>query len=140
MRGDELFVMSLLTKMEVRSNRVFEEVNDEITAENQKCRASSPQSQTFRDDFDDRSGQHESCAQGHEVLQIRPLPLFTDNNRSAEHVGGRGGQAKQEAEHKWVHWESRMIAEGGRLAVSHESSSSARSTQKISAKCHSEPL
>ena len=41
MRMDELVVVRLFAEMEVRCNRVFEEVNDEVTKQNQEGRAAS---------------------------------------------------------------------------------------------------
>ncbi len=39
----------------------------------------------------DGCGQHESGAQGDEVLEVGAVPVFLDNDGAAEYVGGGGG-------------------------------------------------
>src|SRR5579864_2562391 len=105
MRGHELVGMRLFSKVKVRRDRVFEEMNNKIAREHQKGRALSAQRQALRNDLDDCCGQHESCAQSHEIFEVRPLPMLLNDDGPAKDVRGSRGKAQQKAENDGVHWE-----------------------------------
>src|SRR5579864_5180113 len=90
---NEFVVMRFFTEVEMRRNRVFEEVNDQISQQNQKSCAPSAQLKTFWNHLDQGCGQHESRSQRDKVAQVAPLPMPLDNDRSAEDVCGSSGQA-----------------------------------------------
>ncbi len=100
---DECILVSLLAEMEVRRDRVFEQVNDEISSENQDWSALAAKLQAGRKNLYNRGGQHESRAQRHEVLQIRTVPIFLDNDGAAKNIGRSRGEPKQKTEENGMH-------------------------------------
>ena len=98
MRMDELVVMRLFAEMEVRCNRVFEEVNDEVTKQNQEGRAASAQFETLRDHLHQSRGQHEPRTDRHKIAKIAPFPMPLHNNRPAKHVGRSSTKSQQYAD------------------------------------------
>jgi hypothetical protein len=102
-RVHELVAMRFFAEVEMRRDRMFEEMNDQISQQHKKGRGPSAQFEAFRDHLDERRGQHESRAQRHKVTEVAPLPVPLHNDRSAEDVGGGGGQTEEDAGCDWVH-------------------------------------
>src|SRR4030088_2994924 len=103
MRMNELVVMRLFSEVEVRCNRVFEEMNDEVAKKNQKGRAAPPQFEALRNHLYQTGGQHESSTQSHKVAQVPPLPMPLHNDRPAKHVGRSGSKSQQYADQDRAH-------------------------------------
>src|SRR5258708_39586848 len=101
--GGELVGVGLFTEVEMGSDGVFKEVNYEIADEHQQSGILPAQSKALRNNLDDRGGQHETRAQGDEVLQVGTVPMLLDNDRSAENIGRSRSQAQQQTEEDRVH-------------------------------------
>ena len=86
----ELIFMGLLTKMKMRRDGVFEEMNNEIADKNQKRRIFAAQFQAGGEDLDNSRGQHETRAERDEILKVGAFPALLDNDCAAEDVR-RGG-------------------------------------------------
>ena len=86
---DEFVGVSFLPEVEVRGHRMLEEVDDQIAEQDEESGIFSVQLETRRDHLDHRGGQHESCAQRDEVLEVSPLPVPVDDDGAAENVGQR---------------------------------------------------
>src|ERR1035438_605716 len=99
----ELVVMRFLAKMEVRRDRMLEEVDDEIAQQHKKRRRPSAQLEAFWNHLDQGCGQHESRAQRDKVAQIAPLPVPLHNDRATEDVGGGRGEAEKDAGNDGMH-------------------------------------
>jgi hypothetical protein len=112
--------MRFFSKVEMWRNCVLEKVNDEVTNQDQQRRALPAQSEALGDDFNHGCRQHEPRAQGHKVLQVRPLPMLPYYERPAKHIGDSRHHPKQQAEQEWVHGERGMIAEKKQRALSSE--------------------
>src|SRR5690349_6818861 len=89
----EFVVMRLFAEVEMRCDGVLEEMDNQIADENEKGSRLSPQYQALRNHFDHGRGEHEAGAQRDKVAKIAALPVALHNNRTAEDVGGGGGQA-----------------------------------------------
>ena len=103
MTVDELILVGFLAEVEVRRNGMFEQMNDEISGQNQEGGALAAKLQAGGEDLHDRRRQHESRAQRHEVLQIRTVPVLLDDDGAAENIGRRRGEAEQDAEENGMH-------------------------------------
>src|SRR5215469_3939459 len=104
MQVDELSVVGLFAEMEVRCDRVLEEMNDQISEEHQKGSGFSPHLDALRNHLDQSGGQHEPGAQGHEVTKIASLPMPLHDDRTAKDIGRSGGEAEKYAGENRVHW------------------------------------
>src|SRR5262252_2656929 len=97
-RLDELVVMGFLSEVEVGCERVFKEVDDQISREHQESGGPSAQGYAGGDHLDNRSGQHESRTERNEILQIRAIPVFLNNDGAAKKISEGRRQAEQHAE------------------------------------------
>jgi len=68
-RMHELIFVGLFAKVEVRRDRMLEEVNDEVAEQKLRCRRSAAQFQTFGNHLNQRCGQHESGTQRNKVAR-----------------------------------------------------------------------
>jgi len=100
---DERILVSLLAEMEVGRDRVFEQVDDEVSSQNQECSTLAAQFQAGGKNLYNCRRQHESCAQGHEVLQVRAVPILLDDDGAAENIGPRRSETEQKAEQDGMH-------------------------------------
>ena len=100
---DERILMSFLAKVEVRRNRMFEQVNQKISGENQDRGAFAAELQAGRENLYNRGRQHESRTQRHEVLEIRAVPILLDNDGAAKNIGRRCRETEQNAEENGMH-------------------------------------
>src|SRR5882724_5693543 len=132
MGGDKFVVMSFLAKVEMRRNRMFEEVRHQVSGKNKDGSIFFTQVKAGRDNFQHGRGQHEAGPKSDEIFEIRPVPVLLNNDGSAEDNGCGGCRAKQQTEKDWVHG-CRMIAEPS--AVSCQASGKA-----IDTICHAEHL
>src|SRR5580698_812136 len=108
----ELIFVGLFAEVEVRRDRVLEEMNEEIAEQDQIGGASSPQFQALWHHLDQSSRQHEPSAQGDKIAQITPLPTTLHNDRPAKNVSGGGSEAEQDADEDGAHVQlARMISE-----------------------------
>src|ERR1700730_15973232 len=103
MRMDELVVMRLFAEMEVRCNRVFEEVNDEVPQQNQEGRAAPAQVEALRTQLHHSCGQHEPGTERHKIAKITPFPMPLHNNRPAKLVGRSSSKSQQYADEDGAH-------------------------------------
>src|SRR5579864_6525165 len=99
----EFVVMGLLAEVKMWCDSVFEEMNNQVSEEHQKCSRPSSKFKTLRNHLNNRRGQHESRTQRHEVTQVASFPMPLHDDRSAKNVGGSSRQAKQYAGQDWVH-------------------------------------
>ena len=103
MTVDERILVSFLAEVEVGRDRMFEEVNQEISGQHKDRGALAAKLQAGRKNFYDRSRQHESRTQCDEVLQVRTVPVFLDDNGAAKHIGRRCREAEKNAEENGMH-------------------------------------
>ena len=94
MTAYKLIRMGFFSEMKMRGDSMLEEMNDQITEQDQKCRAPATQFETGGNDFYDRRGQHESGAERDEVLQVSAFPMLLNNDRAAKNVCRSSGQAQ----------------------------------------------
>ncbi len=100
----ELVVMSLGAEVEVTGDYVFAKVNDEIAEQHQEAGVfAALQVDAGGHHLGDGCGEHESRAQGHEVLEIVLLPLAMSKQRAADDIGRTGGESEKDAECDWMH-------------------------------------
>jgi hypothetical protein len=102
----------LLAEVEVRRNRVFKKMDEQVTREQKRHRAEHavtyllacrplfcPQNDDFRDDFDKNRRQHEARAERHEVAQEVTAALKSARSgqqKPAPDVGQRHEAPKEE--------------------------------------------
>ena len=103
MGRNELVGMRLLAKMEVRSHRVLEEVNDQISNQYQKRGTAPSERQAFGNDLHGGGGEHKARPKRHKISEIGPVPIFLHDDRAAKHIGRSRGQSQQQTEKNWVH-------------------------------------
>ena len=100
---EKLVVMRFFAKVKMRCDGVLEEMDDEVSDQNQQSRRLSTEFNTLRDHLHQRGGQHEARAQGHKISKVAALPMPLNNDRTTEHVRAGGGQAEQNAGEDWSH-------------------------------------
>ena len=102
--------MRLFAEVKMRGDGVLEEMNDQVSEQDQQGRGLSAQLETLGNHLDEGRGQHESRAQRDEVAQIAALPMPLNNDRAAENIGGGGRQAQNNAGDDRVHVVSENLA------------------------------
>src|SRR6476661_2588771 len=85
----ESIFVSFFAEMEVGSDRVLEQMNQQITSQYEDRSALASKLQARWEDLYNRGRQHESRTQRHEIFQIGTVPVFLDNDGAAENIGGR---------------------------------------------------
>src|ERR1700690_2680802 len=100
---DERILVRFLAEVEVRRNRMLEQVNQKISGQNEDGGTLALEFQAGGENFYNRGRQHESRTQRDEVLQIRTVPVFLNNNGAAKNVGRRCRETEQNAEENGVH-------------------------------------
>src|SRR5581483_12400485 len=96
-RLDKLIVMGFLPEVKVRGDGVFEEMNDQISQQDQQGGGLPPHRQAFGDHLDQRGGEHEAGADGDKIAQVPPLPMALHDYGSAKNIGGSRGEAQENA-------------------------------------------
>src|SRR5271169_6600364 len=76
MRMDELVGVGLFSKVEVWSDGVFEEMDEQVSGEDEKPGVRATQLNAGGHHFDQRRSQHEPGAERDEVAQVRVFPML----------------------------------------------------------------
>lgn len=92
-----------LAEMEVGRDRVLNEMDKQVTEQNQESGAEAAQLHALGNHFHHGGGQHETRAQGDKILEVGLLPAFADYDGAAQEIGGGRRQAEQDAEGDRVH-------------------------------------
>src|SRR6267142_2752691 len=100
--------MRFLPEVEVRGERMFEHMYDEVAQQDQRRRRSC-QGKTFRDHFQQHRSQHETRTQRDEVLQGFSGPLVRRNNDAPENVGPCSREREDEGLKERAHPECRIV-------------------------------
>ena len=102
--------MSFGAKMKVGSDRVFEELNDQITGQKQRHRANNglgrcfalerfrPDAEALGNDLDKDRRQHETRAERYQILEkalSQPVGAGSDQHKSAKQISACSEQTKQ---------------------------------------------
>ena len=95
MRVDELVGVSFFSKVEMRGDGVLEEMNKQVSSQDEKSGVRATQMDALRHHFDQRRRQHETCPERDEVAEVGALPISLDDDGAAEHVRARRGQSQQ---------------------------------------------
>ena len=90
----EFFVVGFFTKVKVRSDGVFKQMDQEEADEHVKEGAMASEANRFGKDFDENDCQHVSGAQCEKILQVLPGPFPADDEVSAEEIAGSSDEAK----------------------------------------------
>lgn len=96
-RVQKLVVMGFFTEMEVGSNGMLKEVDDQVSHQHEKSGLFPAHFDTLRDHLHQRGRKHESCAESDEVAQVSAFPMSLDDNRAAEDVSSGCCEAEQDA-------------------------------------------
>jgi len=91
---DELVGVGFFAEVEMRSDSVLEEMDEQVSEQDEKSGVRAAQLDALRHHFDQRRGQHESCAERHEVAQVRVFPMLMNDDGAAEHIRARSGQSQ----------------------------------------------
>jgi len=102
--------VSLLSEMKMRCDCMLEQVNDEISDQNQERSGFPTQLQAGWKYLDDGRCQHESSAQGHKIFEVGTVPVLLDDDRAPKNIGRCRCEAEQNAEENRVHVAAAMIS------------------------------
>ena len=91
----ELVGVGFFSKVEMRGDRVLEEMDEQVSEQNEKSRIGAAQLNAGRNHLDQRRRQHETCAERDKISEIRPLPIPLNDDGAAENVRARRGQPQQ---------------------------------------------
>jgi hypothetical protein len=78
-------------KPEAIAIRMLKKMNKQIPNQDQESGILASQPNTLRKNFHDRRRQHETSAQGNKVLEVRPLPVFLDDDCATKEICCRSG-------------------------------------------------
>ena len=92
----KLLGVCFFTKMKMRSNRVLEEMDEQISAKDEKPGIRPAQLNALRHHFDQRRSQHEPRAERNKIAEVRPIPMLLNNDGAAEHISARRRQPQQQ--------------------------------------------
>src|SRR5208283_1935545 len=96
-RVDELVGVGFFSKVKVRGDGVLEEMDEQISEQDEESSIRATQLNTGRHHFNQRRRQHETCSKRDEVAQVGTFPVPLNDDSPAEHVGARRGQPQQHA-------------------------------------------
>src|SRR5208283_2216255 len=96
MSMDELVSVSFFSEVEMRSHRVLEKVDEQVSAKDKKSGIRAAKLDALRHHFDQRRRQHETRPERDEVAQVGALPIPLDDNGAAEHIRARRRQPQQQ--------------------------------------------
>src|ERR1035441_4410938 len=86
-RMDELVGVSFFSKVEMRSDGVLEEMDEQVSEQDEESGIRATQLNALRYHFDERRRQHETGAERDEVAEVGALPMLLNNDgRSEEHT------------------------------------------------------
>ena len=94
---DELVGVGLFSEVEMRGDGVLEEMDEQVSEQDEKPGILAAQFNAFRHHFDEGRRQHEARSQSDEVAKVGALPISLDDDGAAEDVGGGRRQAEQHA-------------------------------------------
>jgi hypothetical protein len=97
-RMNEFVMVGFFAEMKMRSYGVFEEMDQQVSAEDDEPRTGATKLDTGGNHFHDGGGEHESGTERHKVLEVALLPIALDWDKPAEEVGESGGEAESQAE------------------------------------------
>src|SRR5437763_12608937 len=96
-------MVGFLAEMEVRGDRVLEEMDEQISCEHQQRRAAAAKFQAVRDDLDNGHTQHKAGTKRDKIFQVRAVPVLLHDDGAAENVRGGGSQSEQKTEQDGMH-------------------------------------
>ena len=88
---NELVFVSFLSEMKVGSDCVLEEMNDQISEQNQKCRIFASSSRLAGKISTIAVASMNPAPSATKYLEIRALPVALNDDGAAKHIGGGGG-------------------------------------------------
>ena len=91
----ELVGVGFFSKVEMRGDGVLEEMDEQVSAEDEKSGIGATQLNALRHHLDERRRQHETCAERDEVAEVGALPIPLNDDGAAEHVRARRRQPQQ---------------------------------------------
>jgi len=89
----KLVGVGFFSKVEMRGDGMLEEMDEQISEQDEKSGVRTTQLNAGRHHFNQRRRQREARSQRDEVAEVRALPIPLDDDGAAEHVGARSGQA-----------------------------------------------
>src|SRR5580658_2816771 len=104
----ELIGVRFFSKMKMRSDRMLEEMDEQISPKNEKPGVGAAQLNALRNHLHQRRCQHKAGAEGNEVAQVSALPMPLDNDRAAKNIRARRGQPQQQTGQDGGHEERRI--------------------------------
>jgi len=115
----KLVGVGFFSKVEMRGDGMLEEMDEQISEQDEKSGVRTTQLNAGRHHFDQRGRQHETCAERDEVAQVGAIPIPLDDDGAAKHVRARRGQPQQQTGHDGGHEEEgyQEAVAGGRWQV-----------------------
>src|ERR1700692_4274170 len=95
-RMHALVGVGFFSTVKSRSDGVLEEMDKQVSPEDEKPGIPAPQMDALRHHFDQRRRQHETCSERDEVAEVGTLPMLLNDDGAAEHIRARRRQAQQQ--------------------------------------------